>query len=396
MVKRVGFLCNLISFLLEVCFTCYLAIACRNLIMKSPLDMWFFGVIIFLFYLSHVIREKTPNAAVCAILHTLILVGALFTSIDIFYKGALILLILYLIIASCMYINNGRILSGTGLPWPVFFGCIIMYVIGYSKENKVVMRASYIEVLILLVMYLIMCYLYNLEGYINTYDDISNVPIRQIIKSSSGTAMIVIFIALLAMILGENEAMDYLFNGVAWIFEKILYGVMNCVVLFFKWLASLYKGVPEFEREEGVYRPPQEDMTSPLFFIVAFGILILVIFLLFIWNISKHSRINHIHNISGDDIEVADEEEIIAKQNKMFNKMSKEMKARHYYKQKVLKHKKDVILSADKSCEVIKHEIKENCDCDLTEITKLYSDIRYGGLPVDKEILKKMNTLKKQ
>ena len=101
--------------------------------------------------------------------------------------------------------------------------------------------------------------------------------------------------------------------------------------------------------------------------------------------------------ISSDQIELvpAQKTDKEKKQRKKKNRliMSRDWRARKYYKDYIERYRYDITLKQTETSREIQNELQRKDLADVTELTACYEEIRYGNSDVDRAMLQKIRRL---
>ena len=106
------------------------------------------------------------------------------------------------------------------------------------------------------------------------------------------------------------------------------------------------------------------------------------------------TRYNSLSDIVEDTPVKKKEKTEFEKRKGIFNVLfSPEERARRMYRTHILRYRYDIRLKETKTCQDICHDIKSETGEDVSELTEIYSEIRYGETKVNKDVIKKISSL---
>ncbi|MDE6025141.1 MAG: DUF4129 domain-containing protein, partial [Lachnospiraceae bacterium] len=226
---------------------------------------------------------------------------------------------------------------------------------------------------------------------------------KNIVKINSLFVGSVIVLLLVAVVLGN--AVDF---RAAFTFIKN--GIVSAIKIFFSGFAFVINLVMKMFRDEPAegtgeiyvpHNPTREsNFAAGESIIVVLKILLLIAFVYVVVRIIVKIIKALLVKQQGmlDIVEEAEIERTLVVEStgikRMFNVLfSPEEKLRKMYKKHILGYSYDIKLKNSSTCKEIQNEIMKNTNEDLSTLTELYSDVRYGGKPVDRGDLKKIKQL---
>ncbi len=372
---------------------------------QPPLMVYLIVMIEYIY--SYIVRDYAPSNLWMLILH-LILCGIIApVKIYIGIKVLLIILMLHLVGESFVYSRNGYKLKPLDdMPWPTFLIAIIIYTYGFFMHESIMTKGAYFIPVILLVLYYVMIYVEGLRTYINATKDVSGLPLKRIISTNTMIVFMIILFLILGIALGDilelDEALKEAGKGVIAVFKLVVMifaTVWKIIASFFSYGGG--SSTTAVIMDNKPVREYAEEIGSSFEFVLKGGLILLATYLVYKIIIKIIKRLVLKRKLTTDIIEAA---EVVYKDTnnnltrKKFSRLrlTPEEKIRKYYKLKILKYKHHINLSKQKTVEEIREEIKNNELDNIDEITEIYSNIRYGEIYPDKNMVKKMNRLTKR
>lgn len=391
----------------EILFSVLIYIFLAIVAFKTEPGIKAYVTISMIYIISYILREKIPNYLLLVGLH--IVEGVVVCLIP-FAVTEKILFCLYT--GNCLFDaylyakRNGYLKSMSEAPWPTFLFSFIFYLFGLYIKNDMLVNVSYILPLILLVVYLVIHYLDGLRGYLEATKDVSGLPLKSIVVTNSAIVAFVIITIIVCMILGRVFGLERMLTVVGVFLREVLKVVIWSIIIFYRIIAHL---ITTGTFSQSTSPMPTELVTNDFInssaesmeLILKLGVMALVIYIIYkiavkiIKSMLKKRRF---------DIDTV-EEAFVSYEEKRANmsifdriklKLSKEERARRYYKNKIERYKYDIKLNPNSTCRGIENEIKDSQLGDVKNITDLYADVRYGDVDVDKNILKKMSDMSKE
>lgn len=290
------------------------------------------------------------------------------------------------------------------LPWPSFLFCLVVYLVGNSQGQKVLVTSSYLVAMLLLFLYFAMVYVDGVGNYLSTATQTNGVPIKEILSTNTTIVFLVMICLFVGLLLGDLFNVKQIFVWIGAVFMAIFRIVARAYGFIWTIIALWFRRddddrsqnpVSEGEGAPPVYESPAESFEILLYLLL----IVLVVFAcykllqLFVkYMLSRRS----LEGNTMDTIEVikpATQNHRKKQGKKRF--LSSEEKARRYYRQCILRYRHEISLSCDMTSRRIAKQFEEKELRDVTELTRAYEEIRYAGKQVDREVLKNMNRLSK-
>lgn len=358
-----------------------------------------------LFGLSYVFREKANNYFLLFMGHLFMELPLCFLRISDELKWVYCIIPCYLFWASVASMRKEKAVHVYGtdeLPWPSFLFCLISYFVGGYLGQPELETYAYITMLILLLLYLTIVYMDGMEQYLKSAGCVSKIPMRQIL--SVNTIMVGAIIVFLILGLGLGELLGFR-KLIALVWDAILAVIRIAAMIlgaFFEFIGRWFKdgdpGASDYDESadgnmpERVHSIGQTMMPVLYVCLIVFGIYLLYkLFSRFV-RFLMTKRV-----VSSDQIELvlakkADEEK---KQHRRMSHlvMSRDQRARKYYKDYIERYRYDITLKQTDTSREIQDELQREDLADVTELTACYEEIRYGNMEVDRSIVQKMRRL---
>ena len=402
MKHRIELLRRLVRMLDESALACLVLYFSGIIVAKEMPTVSLIATVIVCFVLSRLIRERMSYGwivflhiamtVICALIP-----GTLFSRI---MPGLIILF--YMLPSSYAYASRGATLKPVDeAPWPLFMMCVAADIYGYAVKSDVLMRVSYIVLLILLTDYLLCLYLDGTSGYIRSTKDVNGLPIRKMLQVNAfligGIILVIAIFIFLTRNVDFSEQLKTLLSAVVLVLKSIASALLTFVILiilFFGRLADT-SGL-ETMRDNLV---TSEDMAKAsglwdviiglLFFVIVGFILFKVLSVLLKFFTKKRRPATDIVEVveKNTDTEV----EVVDRKESPFVRLSKKERARRIYRERILRYRNHIRLAPNKTCRDIEEELFEQELDDVGPLTDLYEKVRYGDLEVTREVLREMN-----
>ncbi len=313
-------------------------------------------------------------------------------------RWVLTAIIIYQMGEAFLYERRGTYGNFNDVPWPTFFVSVIIYAYGIATKSSLLTTSAYIIPIILIIIYLLIIYIDGLKGYVEASKTVSGLPIKKIITVNSSIVFIIVLLLMagmgIGMLLGLDDALYKAFKAILYIISYIIFAIRLMLIFLFRPLTktSDEQLVYEQDRLSGFMSGHADDVVGILDIIYKVGAAILVIYIIYkvvAWfiRLMLRKRIT-----SEDKVEEASpykksifSSHIKKEKNNIF---SSEVRFRKYYRERILRHKYDIRLDNTKTSTDLKNELQINDIDDITDITKAYNDIRYGGKKATKEMLR--------
>lgn len=398
---------KILRLLYEALFTVLIIYFIEIILVKEKPAPILIAIVLSSYVISYIIRERAANYGLILLLH-LVMAGIIFVlPVSRGLAGIMLAVAAYQVLESFAYAGRNSALRPLGdIPWPTFLISFIIYLYGaYIKSDEIV-YATYIIPVLLLFIYLLMVYVEGIRVYIDSTRDISGVPLKNIISTNTMIVTGILVLFMMGLILGNilhlENALHKLGEGILSIFRLLSYIIMFVVTIFGRMLSQGGEEDEEpLEFDSGQTVEHIGRIGSSVEIILKLGLLFLVIYIVYriTARIIKHLLVSR--KFADDIIEVAETNrkssvEDVGRKGIFGLVLSKEERARKYYRLRIMRYRYDISLDKSRTCNELEDLIRENKLDDVSEITGLYSDIRYGNRTVDRELLRKMNRLSRQ
>lgn len=358
------------------------------------------------FVVSYILRAKAGNYLVLLVGHLLMRLPIYLLPISRELQWVYFIIPCYLFFASISGVRKKTNESGYSgeneLPWPSFLFCLAAYLVGGHLEQPGLQIYAYITTLVLLLLYLAIVYTDGMEHYLDAACHVSKMPLRQILSVNTIMVGAIIIVLILGLGLGELLGFQKL---VALVWDAML-AVIRIVAMIFgaifefigRWFKNGDPGASDYDENADGNMPERMhsigQMLMPVLYVclIAIGIYLLYKILARLVRFLMTKRV-----ISSDQIELVpaqktDEEK---KQRKKKDRliMSRDWRARKYYKDYIERYRYDITLKQTETSREIQDELQRKDLADVTELTACYEEIRYGNSDVDRAMLQKIRRL---
>lgn len=393
--------------LYEALFTILLMYFIEIILVKEKPNPVLAVIVLSTYIISYGIREWAANYGLILLLH-LIMAGIIFIlPISRGLAGLMFVVVAYQVLESFAYAKRNSLLKPLGdIPWPTFLISFIIYLYGVYIKSDEMIYATYIIPVLLLFLYLLMVYVEGLRGYIDSARDVSGLPLKNIISTNTMIVAGVLVLLAVGLILGRllhlENALLKLWEGILSVFKLLSYIIMFVVTILGSLLSSGDDAVEEhLEFDSGQTVEHIGRIGTSLEVILKIVLLLLAIYAVYRIAARIIKRLMVSRNFADDIIESAETNkkssiESVRRRGIFGIGLSKEERARRYYRMRIMRYRYDISLDKSRTCHELEDLISENELGDVSEITGLYSDIRYGNRAVDREILRDMNRLSRQ
>ncbi len=374
---------------------------------KLQPSIFVYVMVVALYISSYLIRDYAPSNLWNLILHIIIGVLVCLPKMNIGIKVLLVIIDSNLLGEAFLYAINGyKIKQLDDMPWPTFLVSLIIYAYGFFMNESIMLNSAYVIPVILLILYYLMIYVEGLRTYVNATKDVSGLPLKRIISTNT---MIVFLVTLflivgifLGNVLGLHRTINTLGKGVVAVFKlfaAFFVAIWRIIALLFS--SSGGGSASAVVVEEKVTGKYVADIGNSFEFVLKGAVVLIAIYVVYKIAIKIIKRLVIKRKLSTDIIEAAeisykDEGKRLYKNILKNNKSNVEEKIRKYYRLRVLRNKHEIVLNKQKTAEDIRKTIKEKELGDIDEVTLIYSNVRYGNMNPDKNILRRMNRLTKQ
>ena len=397
---RIRFAGTVLRLIFEWLFTILVAYFFIIIFLKATPYRYTALVLLGLYILSYITREYSPNNFVVLLIHAAAGVGLYFADIPRTTVWPLICIVVYMMSSSFAYTRTGKYSILNDMPWPTFFFSVIIYAYGYFSKNEFLTTRAYIIPVLLLVTYYLIIYIDGINVYVDSTKDVSGLPIKRIVKTNTMIVMLIIGLLIVGLILGEVLGLDdmllRLIKAVLYLINLIFLGIRALIKLLAFFIGGDREQINEIRDmsigEEARVIPAKagEFFDSILKLLMAL-LAIYILYRVAAWFIRLLLRRR---NVSGDIIEKADVRtgsfDSYSGRKKKGRGASAEDRIRAAYKEHILRFKYDIRLENNMTPEEISEELYDKEIADVSYITMIYSDVRYGGQKPTREMFKNM------
>lgn len=367
--------------------------------------IWVFVI----FGISYVIREWAPNYLVMFLLHLLLVGVSLFLPIAISEKVISIgYLLFFLLPESVIYAKRFSHLAPLNdIPWPSVLVVFIIYLFGHAVHSEFLANSSYVFMILMLFCYLLLVYVEGLYHYIEQTNDVSGLPLSKIVQTNSRVVVVVMTILLLALLLGRTIHLQWLFDSIKNVFAAVFRMIASVFIFIFGMIARLFMGTNLSEHVEydvnNTHGFTAYGYTVGAVFDIVLNVFVVMLAVVLLYKIGKRvlKLLLSARTYDKDIIERAETKKNIKREKTNIRKRilphwSYEDRIRKCYKYTIENFQPDIRLSEDQTCHDIEADISDQELGDVKELTDLYAEVRYGNRKVDKQMLKRADTLSKQ
>lgn len=356
------------------------------------------------YLISYLTREYCLSNLGVLTIHAAVITGVMFLPLNMGMKTMLIIITGKAYCDSVQYIKRGNhIPYPAETPWPEFLFCFIVYIYGVYIPSTFLINAAYGYAILILIVHLLALYVVGIDKYIRSNNEAGDVPVDGLIKLNSPIVMGIIVLLLvciaLSTLLNTKEGADFIIGIMLQALKIIILGV----TFYFKFLLLLFRfgnvrrSVEGFE--EKVEGTVPEDTPDVLNIVMLFVFFIIAVF--FLVKLAKKIILYLMEKRQPktDTIEAIPDSHDMIKREKIRKTrfvLSADERARRIYKDRIERGRGIVSIKSDMTCRDIKRAFDENEAGDISEITDLYAEIRYGDTKVDGKIINEMNRLAKR
>lgn len=403
MTRKIVFARKLIDLIFGCLFSWLLVMFSAIVLFRGEPKAFFVPCVIWIYVTAYIIRELATTAITILFAHAAFLVPFYFLNIEGRFIIIFAIISFELFCESYSYIRAGKKLKSVGeVPWYIFLFCFIFFLYGVYMKNEQLKNASYIVVVLLLITYLINLYVDGLGKYLSAAKNVSGIPLKTIAKTNSlivGLIMLFLVIAIAAANSHDWHVLaDIIVNGIASVIKLIGFGILFIFNIMKMFLMRMPAGqindmIGEEIRENNYAEHGQAIFALLKFlFVAAMAIFLLLLLIKFVCRLFiRHNRLSDIVEAAP----VKKKEKLKTEQRKgIFSVLfSPEERARRMYRAHILGYRYDIKLRETKTCRDICRDIYNETGDDVSELTEIYSEIRYGEKKADKSVIKKISSL---
>lgn len=403
MTRKIVFVRKLMDLIFGCLFSWLFVIFSTIVIFRGEPKAFFVSCIIWIYVTAYIIRELAKNAITILFAHAVCFVPFHFFNI----QGRFI--IIFAIISFVLfwegysYIRAGKILKPVGeVPGYIFLFCFIFFLCGVYMKNEQLKNASYIVVVLLIITYLLNLYVDGLGKYLSTAKNVSGIPLENIAKTNSLiVGLIMLFLVIAIAVVNSHDwhmLVDIIVNGIVSVIKLIGFGIL----FVFNIMTMLLMGMPTDKTNDTIWEKMRTNnyaehgqaifVLLKSLCVVAMAVFLLMLLIKFVGRLFK--RYNRLSDIV-EDAPVKKKEKINTEKRKgIFSALfSPEEKVRRMYRTHILGYRYDIKLKETKTCGDICRDIYNETGDDVSELTEIYSEIRYGKKKADRNVIKKISSL---
>ncbi len=385
---------------LAILITFFAGIIVAKHVPKLPLLFTVAGVYIF----SYLVREKASNVWII-ILH--IVLAAICATLPVELLARVMpaaFLLVYLIPASLLYAGRGGTIKAVDeAPWPQMLACVVFDLYGYAAKSPVLMRVSYIVLLIYLFNYFLCLFMDGASVYLGSAKDVSGLPVRRMVRVNTLLVLGIVFILALGIFFTRNvdlsQELKSLLSFLVLIIKAIASVVLTFVLLVMTFFGGLGNGSAVEQtrnnliQEEDVANSSDfiEFLFSAMFFIIAGFILYHLLSMVLRYLLKKRRPKTDIVEVIEKKTDTKTEQ--YGSKKSVRSPFSKLSRARRHYKEQVMRYKNEISLTPSKTCHEISNDIASRELGDLAEITEIYEEIRYNDAEVTRPMLRALTRM---
>jgi len=373
------------------------------MVMKLPPASWLVMLVMLgLFASSYILREKVNRLWPMLLLAVLSCVGIWFLPEVMLQKLLLMALAIGLFCTgSRQLMSGGGLPAPQDIPWPVILMALVGTGVAMYYELPDLVIYSVVLAGLNIFFFLMVIYSDGVRRYIDSTREVKGMPLRKMIHVNTWIVLGIFLVMGIAILLGEllglPAGVEELLKSLGHLVKALFYGVG----LFFKWLVNLFGFGNGFSASESSEQIVQELEKSGvggniIFVILRVIVILFVLFVvikvfaylirIFLAKFQKGEKETVRENLRTDFAEKLKERDILSRVKKY---LSPEEKARRIYRKEVLSAMGGESLPVSMTTGDIL-EILKGKGVDLTELTRLYDAVRYGGATVDRTYLGKM------
>ena len=352
---------------------------------------------------SWILRERTGNNIVLFFVHVAMIAGVIFIEKGVALKTVMSAALFVVMIFAMRYNKRGgRLNQLDEVPWPMFLAGMIMYLFGIYMNNKEMLFKSYLIPVILFIAYLIIVYLDGMYNYIDRTKDVADLPVRRMMSVNSVIVTGIVSFIIVAIAITSLFNLDGLIKG----FFKGVLTICGFIILGFKFiyalLFSFLKGGESAQedvagkREEAAKLMEDNGFADSLTTIVIVALVIVAAVFIF-YIVKKIVRFIILKRRMPEDVieNLTENTHDQKEKRKTFRESVKERlsmdeKVRRVYRKTVLAAGRPYVPLENETTLDINGRISVNSKYDLTDVTGLYNELRYGQTVPDRKAYSEM------
>ena len=356
--------------------------------------------------LSYVVRELMDRGVFIMLIHIAFAVTGFLLPFSL-AEGVLLMIICGLMCGGAlMYLGRGCTLKPYDeAPWEKIVFTVVIHLMGIYLQSSLLMNISYACTMLIFINYLLVLYADGIEKYMESTKDVTGLPVRSMLTANSYIVGFVLVILTLGMLLGQVIDVSDSVEAI----RKLLVSTVKAIFYFFKYLFIMFMFIvggrndDELEAGKAALAAAETEagvLAQVIDALIKLGVTAVVLYftvkllIRFVkWLMAKQVRY-------GDVVEsltkgrLKDKGDRDGGEKRRFGFMrTPEETARRAYKLRVLRHRDTFIPDKTMTCGDIKEIIDGRELDDITELSGLYEQVRYGAKPCDRETAKKMTNL---
>lgn len=403
MTRKIVFVRKLMDLIFGCLFSWLFVMFSTIVLFRGEPKAFFVPCVIWIYVTAYIIRELATAAITILFAHAAVLVPFYFLNIEGRFIIIFAMISFVLFCEGYRYIRAGKILKPVGeVPWYIFLFCFIFFLYGVYMKSEQLKNASYIVVVLLIITYLINLYVDGLGKYLSAAKNVSGIPLKNIAKTNSLiVGLIMLFLVIAIAVVNAHDwqnLVDIIVNGIVSVIKLIGFGILfvfNIIKMFLMRMpASQINDMIGEEMQANNYAEHGQAIFDLLKFLFVAAMAFFLLMLL-IKSVGRlFIRYNRLSDIV-EDAPVKNKEKITTEKRKgIFSVLfSPEEKVRRMYRAHILGYRYDVKLKETKTCGDICRDIYNETGDDVSELTEIYSEIRYGEKKADRNVIKKISSL---
>lgn len=357
----------------------------------------YFAFLIWLAVANFFVKEISENS-ILPLIYNVVMSGIVYYSLHIWGVRIMFwVFIAWMLVEDVSQITKGFTKQADiEVRWGGFVLTLVVFLFGVNIGNQTLRGVSFITLIVMLLVFFIEKYFDGLYLYLEQSRSFKGVPLKNALEVNSVMVAVVIAVLLFGIFVGTILPLDKLISliwGVVWKGITFVFGIMMFIG---KWFATLFSGGTVSEIDSPMVGTGDPEPIPKLAGDAAEKFLQLVVTLVLTWAfarlaVSVAKKLVLKNRETPEHVEISviksvQKEKIRQSKNK-YKDRSPRGRARALYKSTVLsKLDCDAIKKSD-TCK----DIVAMLDDDISEISKIYEDIRYGEAEVSREMLEKMH-----
>ena len=390
------------QFLYEALFSSLVLAFLQSIFIKESPSMYIIPMTFALYLLSYAFREWAPNNIWMLLAHFGVIGIIYYLPLKLNMRVLFALMQVALLYTAVQYVRNEmKIRKIEDLPWPSFLTCVIIYFFSFIIKDHTLNSMAYVITILLLITYYLITYVEGLLSYVESTQDVKGIPLKRMLSSNSIVIVAIIGFLVIGLLLGRLAFVEKLAALVGFGIKKMLLYMLLAILWLINQFLKLFvpdEYMQQYRTTVDVIQNTEYKDNSFMNYIFYIAMLLLVMY------ISYQVLLRVIEFLLGkrqsktDQIEFTPPEHVeIQKKKRNKRKQSIEHslleKARKYYRLKIQSYDYQIELKNQDTCRDIQKNVDEECQENISEITELYSSIRYGKKVVNRQIVDEMRRL---